>query len=185
LKNLKEHFSSFDDTQSLQIKLNKIEETFRNPNLLIQSIKEMQQKQEESLNEIQLKINQMNQVKGNLKTTNAFQPSLSSLNQEDTSLFGSIKLGLFSINTNSFKSQILTNQQHCLELIKVFEFSPNEKWTLLYRVTRDGFSSGDFHSKCDLHSNTLTILNAKQSSFIFGGFASVSWSKRNSIKRPK
>ncbi len=36
-------------SSSLQIKLNEIEETFRNPNLLIQSIIELQRKQEESL----------------------------------------------------------------------------------------------------------------------------------------
>ena len=41
--------------------------------------------------------------------------------------------------------------------------------------TRDGFGSDDFHSKCDGHWNTLTIFKAKQSSYIFGGFSSVSW----------
>jgi hypothetical protein len=35
------------------------------------------------------------------------------------------------------------------ELIKVCEFSPNDKWSLLYRGTRDGFDSSDFHSKSD------------------------------------
>jgi hypothetical protein len=60
------------------------------------------------------------------------------------------------------------------------EFSPNDKWSLLYRGTRDGFGSDDFHSKCDGHSNTLTLLKAKQTSFIFGGFASVVWD--NSMK---
>jgi len=46
LKNLKVRFSSFDQSKgSLENKLNQIEELFRNPNLLIQTIKEMQQKQ--------------------------------------------------------------------------------------------------------------------------------------------
>jgi hypothetical protein len=45
----------------------------------------------------------------------------------------------------------------------------------LYRGTRDGFGAKDFHSKCDGHSNTLTILKAKESSFIFGGFTTVDW----------
>jgi hypothetical protein len=62
-----------------------------------------------------------------------------------------------------------------LELIKVCEFSPTDKWCLLYRATRDGFGVKDFHSRCDDHSNTLTILKAKQTSFIFGGFTTVSW----------
>jgi hypothetical protein len=61
------------------------------------------------------------------------------------------------------------------ELINLCEFTPNDKWTLLYRGTRDGFGSDVFHSRCDGHTNTLTILKAKQSSYIFGGFTTVSW----------
>jgi BTB/POZ domain-containing protein KCTD9 len=38
-----------------------------------------------------------------------------------------------------------------------------------------GIGLKDFHSKCDGHSNTLTIIKAKESEFIFGGFTSVSW----------
>jgi hypothetical protein len=91
LRDLKESFSLFDETQSLEDKLNQIEDKFRNPNLLIQSIQEMQQKQDESLNEIQLKLNQMNQVKDNLIATNYFKSNLSSLSQEDTFLVGLIK----------------------------------------------------------------------------------------------
>ncbi len=44
LKELKERFSLFDETQSVEDKLNEIEETFRNPNLLIEAIKEMKNK---------------------------------------------------------------------------------------------------------------------------------------------
>ena len=33
----------------------------------------------------------------------------------------------------------------------------------------------DFHSKCDGHYNTLTILKAKEIGFIFGGFTTVTW----------
>jgi hypothetical protein len=95
-------------------------------------------------------------------------------NQEGASWFGSIRLLEFS-NINSFKSQILNGEQQLSELIKLCEFSPNDKWSVLYRGTRDGFSSRDFHSRCDVHSNTLTILRAKQSSFGFGGFTSVEW----------
>jgi hypothetical protein len=95
-----------DETQSLEDKLNGIEETFRDPNLLIQSTKEMQQNLEESLRDIQ---------------------------SGGTPLFGSIKLSEYS-NTNPFKSEILDEQQ-CLELIKLCEFSPNDKWSLLYRGT--------------------------------------------------
>jgi hypothetical protein len=182
LKNHKEIYSSFDDSKSLENELKEIEDTLRQPNLLIQAIKEMQQKQEESLRDIQLKLSEMSKIKEDLKATNEFKPNKSSFNQTDTSLFGSIKLNACWLNSNSFKSEILTNQKQCLELIKLCEFSPNDKWSLLYRGTRDGFGSNDFHSKCDGHANTLTILKAKGSSFIFGGFTAVGWDSTSKCK---
>ena len=180
LKNLKEtlleNFSSFDDSKSLENELNGIEETFRNPTLLIESIREMHRKQEESLNSIQMKLYEMNRVKDNLKASNGFEPNLILLNQEgDTSLFGSLKSDGYWLKASPFKGQILTNHQQCSELLKLCEFSPDDQWSLLYRGSRDGFSAKDFHSKCDGHPNTLTILKAKHSSYIFGGFTSVYW----------
>jgi len=141
----------------------------------------MQRKQEESLNDIQLKLNETKEVKDDLKSNNAFKPNLSLFNQNDTSLFGSIKLNGYS-DLYSLKSEILRDEQQCLELVKLCEFSPNDKWSLLYRATRDGFGSDDFHSKCDDHSNTLTILKAKHSSYIFGGFTTVEWDSSSIYK---
>jgi hypothetical protein len=184
LKNLKEklqkNLSSFNGTKSLENELNEMEEMFRNPNLLIQSIKQMQRKHEESLNEIKSKLNEMNQLKADLKTMNRFQPNSSSLNQEESSLFGLIKLDGFWLNMK-FSSQSLELQQS-LELIKLCEFPPNVKWSLLYRGTRDGFGAKDFHSKCDGHSNTLTILKVKESPFVFGGFTAVEWDSSGEYK---
>jgi hypothetical protein len=117
----------------------------------------------------------MNQVKDNLNATNAFKPNLSSLNPEERSLFDSIKLSGYLSYMNLFKSQILTGEQQSIDLINLCEFSPRDKWSLLYRGTRDGFGAKDFHAKCVDHANTLTILKAKESSFIFGGFTTVSW----------
>ncbi len=175
LRDLKESFSLFDETQSVEDKLMDIEDTFRNPNILIQSIKDMQQKQEQSLRDIQMKLNEMNQVNDNLEATNYFKPNLSSFDQEeDTSLFGSIRLNRYS-NINSLKSEILTGERQSFELIKLCEFSPSDKWSLLYRGTRDGFGSSDFHSNCDGHSKTLTILKAAESSYIFGGYTTAAW----------
>ena len=174
LKSLKESFTSFDQGKSLENELNEIEYTFRDPNLLIETIREMQQKKEESLNEIQSKLNEINQVKDNLKSIPEFQPNLSLFNQRRTSLFGSFKLQGYS-SMNSLKSEILIDGRQCSELIDICEFSPNDKWSLLYRGTRDGFGTKAFHSECDSHANTLTLLKAKGSGFIFGGYTTVSW----------
>jgi hypothetical protein len=182
LNNLKENYSSFDDCKLLDTQLNEIEDTFRNPNLLILTIEELQQKKRESLNEIQVKLNEITKIKDNLKATNEFKPNLSLLNPNETSCFGSIKLNGYWLNVNLFNSEILTDESQLSELLKLCKFSPNSKFSLLYRGTRDGFGSNEFHSKCDGHSNTLTIYRAGESEFIFGGFTSVSWDSSNDYK---
>ena len=145
LKNIKEHFSTYDGSKSLQIKSSEIEELFRNPNLLIQTIQEIQQKQEESLKDIRSKLYKMTIVKEFCEETNTFQPNSTSFNQkEETSLFGSIQLNQYS-NLNSLKSKIIKGERQSFDLIKLCELALNDTWTVLYRGTRDGFEARDFH----------------------------------------
>ena len=80
----------------------------------------MQRKQDEPLNEFQLKLNEMNQIKEFCEETNTFQPNLSAFNQED--LFGSLKVNELCSNTNWLMSQILKGEQQCSDLIKLCEF---------------------------------------------------------------
>jgi hypothetical protein len=164
---LKASLISFE-TISLEQSLNETEETFRDPNLLIESIREMQRQQEEAVGELKMKLNVQSQVKDELIDMNEFKPNLS-FSQDS---FGQLHLNEYSIDP--FMSQILTGKQP-FGLIQLCEFSLKDKWTLLYRGTRDGFGANHFHSKCDGHKNTLTILKAKGSSYIFGGFNSVTW----------
>jgi hypothetical protein len=156
------------ETTSIKQSLKETEETFRNPNLLIESIREMQRQQEEAITELKLKLDEQSQVKDHLIEMNEFSPNLSFSHES----FGLLRLKEYSFDP--FKSQILKDNQP-FDLIKVCEFSLRDKWTLLYRGTRDGFGAYDFHSKCDGHSNTLTILKAHGTSYIFGGFASINW----------
>ena len=53
--------------------------------------------------------------------------------------------------------------------------------TLLYRGSKDGFKASDFHSKCDGHSNTITIVKVKNGDII-GGYTSVKWESSYSGK---
>jgi hypothetical protein len=73
-----------------------------------------------------------------------------------------------------FHSVILGNHKF-IDLINLCEFSFQDHWGLLYRASRDGFGSLDFHFKCDGKSPTLTILKAKQTGYIFGGFTDARW----------
>jgi hypothetical protein len=57
---------------------------------------------------------------------------------------------------------------------ELFEAFMEKQLTLLWRGSRDGFGKDDFYSRCDGHSNTLSlILDAKGD--IFGGFTPVEW----------
>ena len=149
-----------------------MEETFRDPNLLIDSIKGMISKQQERIKAIQVKLNEMNQIKEHLKASNKFIPNVSF----DQKSFGQLYLNEYV--DDQFKSKILTGQQP-LELIKLCEFNLNDKFKLLYRGSRDGFGANHFHLKCDGKTDTLTIMKAEESSFIFGGFTSVTWGEPN------
>jgi hypothetical protein len=57
---------------------------------------------------------------------------------------------------------------------EIFAEFQEKRFSLLWRGSRDGFSGRDFHSRCDGHANTLTvILDTKEN--VFGGFTPVKW----------
>ena len=148
--------------------LKEVEETFRDPNLRIESIQEVQRTKQDAIEIIQAKLSQLNQIKYDLKVSNEFKPNVTL----DPNTFGQFNLNAYS--SDIFKSQILTCEQP-LGLIELCEFSSNDKFKLLYRASRDGFSCNDFHSKCDGKCHTLSLFKVKNSSFIFGAFTSVAW----------
>jgi hypothetical protein len=45
---------------------------------------------------------------------------------------------------------------------------------LVFKGSRDGFNSGDFHRMCKDKPNTLSVVESEHGS-IFGGFASLAW----------
>jgi hypothetical protein len=147
---------SVETNKTLEIEIKETEEAFRNPTLLIESIKEMQRNQENAVEMIKLKLDELRQANDQLKASNEFKANLS-FSQD---LFGSLTLNENS--SDPFKSQILTGLQP-MQLIQLCEFSTEDKWSLLYRGSRDGFEPRDFHSKCDGKSPTLTIFKAKES----------------------
>ncbi len=53
---------------------------------------------------------------------------------------------------------------------------------LLYRGTRDGMTSKDFHDKCDNKGKTICLfLNDKGN--IFGGYSSIPWTRDGGEKK--
>jgi hypothetical protein len=163
---------SIETNKTLEIEIKETEKAFRNPTILIESIRGMQRKQEDTVEMINLKINELSKANDHLKALNEFKANLS-FSQNS---FGSLTLNEYS--SDPFKSLILRCGQP-MQLIKLCEFSTKDKWSLLYRGSRDGFEPYDFHSRCDGKSPTLTIYKARESSFIFGGFTTGVWHQSN------
>jgi BTB/POZ domain-containing protein KCTD9 len=67
-------------------------------------------------------------------------------------------------------SLILTSE----ESVSLIEMSKSSNGILLYRATRDGFTTQAFHSKCDGKGNTITIIKSHLN-YVFGGYASSAW----------
>jgi hypothetical protein len=63
----------------------------------------------------------------------------------------------------------------------IFKDFDTKSWRLLYRGTRDGFGSSNFHSKCDQQSNTVTIVLTTDG-YIFGGFTPLAWDSSGTYK---
>ena len=73
-------------------------------------------------------------------------------------------------------SSLILNEEECFSLIKLTR-SKNGK--LVYRATRDGFTSQAFHFHCDGKKNTITIIK-NHLNYVFGGYTSVEWRSSDS-----
>jgi len=80
------------EKKSYDMELKEIDDEFRNPNLLIESIKQMQLKQQKDVAKIQIELNKMMQANRNLKASNEFKSDLIF----DKELFGTLHLNEYS-----------------------------------------------------------------------------------------
>ena len=55
------------------------------------------------------------------------------------------------------------------------------KYTLLFRASKDGYRASNFHSKCDGKSNTVTLVETTTGRR-FGGFTDAQWDQSSSYK---
>jgi hypothetical protein len=68
---------------------------------------------------------------------------------------------------------VLINEQQKKQIEEWIE-KKGVKWTLLFRASRDGFSSQSFHKHCDNKGATVTIVRST-GGYLFGGFTPISW----------
>ncbi|GBB96610.1 hypothetical protein RclHR1_00280002 [Rhizophagus clarus] len=55
------------------------------------------------------------------------------------------------------------------------ELRNSYEFKLIFRASRDGFTSKQFHEKCDNQSRTVTIIKVKDSNEILGGYNPIIW----------
>jgi uncharacterized protein YdcH (DUF465 family) len=60
---------------------------------------------------------------------------------------------------------------------KIFAEFRGKDFKILWRGSRDGFKSQEFHGRCDGHANTLTVILDTEGN-IFGGFTPLKWESR-------
>ena len=83
---------------------------------------------------------------------------------------------LQNVKTLSIDSKILMETNRYNEFLeKIFEWSGFKTMELIYRGTRDGTTSQKFHEKCDNQGPTICLYK-NDKGYVFGGYASVSWS---------
>ena len=91
--------------------------------------------------------------------------------------------GIFN---TSFESNILSNDAMKEELMRLIcgELTRNVVINRIYCGSIDGFRSYVFHDKCDDKGQTISLI-LNEYNTIFGGYASVSWTKNMGCKNDK
>ena len=117
----------------------------------------------------------------NLKPGKIYEFRIRSLYNDNFGSWTDIK----KIKINDFicDSNILIESKREKEFsLKLLEWSGYKKIELIYRATRDGVLSKNFHEKCDNQGPTMTLIKNEKGN-IFGGFSSVSWTSYGNYKQ--
>jgi predicted nucleic acid-binding Zn-ribbon protein len=108
--------------------------------------------------------------KDNKKYSNYYlSNNSSSLNKDIKKVFD------LKIDTNILKIEGLSDDFFLFSKLKeIYPYNKYIKLVLVYRATRDGDLSKDFHSRCDFIGPNLTLVKTKKG-YIFGGFTTKNW----------
>ena len=82
------------------------------------------------------------------------------------------------LNPKLFTESVILSedQRKVLESWVANVLSQPRKFIMLFRATRNGWSSSNFHSCCDNKGPTVTIV--KSGNYIFGGFSDMPWNSK-------
>jgi len=77
---------------------------------------------------------------------------------------------------------ILSQSNRAEEFIKkIYEWTEYNDMELLYRGSRDGSTSKEFHDRCDNKGPTICLYK-NDKDYIFGGYASISWTSNGGYR---
>ena len=77
--------------------------------------------------------------------------------------------------TKTFDSKIINDlPEEEFYIKKLYEWTNSKELKLLYRSSREGFSSEKFHNLCDNNGSTITLFKNEKGN-IFGGYSPISW----------
>jgi len=71
-------------------------------------------------------------------------------------------------------SVILKSKEKAALLKFVSKKESKKRWKLLFRASKDGFASTQFHAKCDNKGTTVTVVYSTLN-HVFGGYTTLSW----------
>ncbi len=119
--------------------------------------------------------NNLNCIIKELEEDTEYEFRICSFYDNKTGLWSDIQKVKTLDKTNSI---ILKDQKKKNEFLKkMLEWSGYEKMELIYRGSRDGMTSKNFHDKCDNKGPTITLYQNEKC--IFGGYHSGSWLSNN------
>ena len=141
-------------------------------------------------NSVDTSMDQLNSRLKNLQTTlNSSSEIRLKISPIDWSSIIQVFVQSSSLRTNDFFGRkekevffggTLLTREDQIQLNK-FYGNENEKWNLIYKGTRDGFTIDDFHRCCDSQGSTMTIIETLDK-YLFGGYTSISWNSHQGVK---
>eukprot|EP01083_Nonionella_stella_P084773 234744_1 len=86
-----------------------------------------------------------------------------------------VKQAFKSLELIELRGSTLITESHLAGFKKMLPNGAGSQFSLIFKASRDGFSSLDFHTRCDGQCPTLVVAKAVDSDIIFGGYAAVPW----------
>jgi len=138
-------------------------------------------------NKLNSAINNCINIEENIKDINKINESiLNCKNSKDSiiNVFLNENEIIESIKKISLNILFESNIEFDQQLVKSWLNNKNFSAKLIFRKTRDGSTTNDFHNKCDNQGITITFIETTKG-YKFGGYTELSWEKNGGSKKDK